>query len=114
MTVLNYVNALRAEEIRRVLGRHRGLFEDRDLLEIGSGTGAQLRLLAGVCRSAVGIEIENSEYAPHRQVKIYEYEGRWVPFPDASFDIVFSSNVIEHIRDEATVHSEMQRVLRPG
>ena len=114
MTVLDYVNALRAEEIRRVLDRHRDLFEDRDLLEIGGGTGAQLRLLAGVCRSAVGIEIRNSQYAPHRLVKMYEYDGRRIPFPDASFDTVFSSNVIEHIRDEATVHSEMRRVLRSG
>ena len=72
MTVLDYVNALRAEEIRRVLSRHRDLFENRDLLEIGSGAGAQLRLLAGVCRSAVGIEIRNSQYAPHRLVKMYE------------------------------------------
>ena len=114
MTVLDYVNALRREEISRVLRRHGDLFRGKDLLEIGSGTGAQLQLLAEVCRSAVGIEVAGSQYSPHSLVEIQQYDGGHIPFADASFDIVFSSNVIEHIRDEETIHREMRRVLRPG
>lgn len=114
MTVLDYVNALRREEISRVLSRHGELFREKELLEIGSGTGAQLQLLSEVCRSAVGIELAGSQYSPHRLVEIQQYDGRHIPFPDASFDIIFSSNVIEHIRDQETIHNEMRRVLRPG
>jgi SAM-dependent methyltransferase len=114
MTLMDYINALRAEEISRILSRYGDLFRGKDLLEIGSGTGAQLRLLAEVCRSAVGIEVGGSQYAPYKLAEIQQYDGKHIPFPDASFDIIFSSNVIEHIRDEETIHGEMHRVLRPG
>ncbi|MFQ3622870.1 MAG: methyltransferase domain-containing protein, partial [Acetobacteraceae bacterium] len=33
---------------------------------------------------------------------------------DASIDCVFSSNVLEHVRDLAAFHREAARVLRPG
>jgi len=37
-----------------------------------------------------------------------------LPFPDAAFDVVICSQVIEHIPDAPTVFDEMTRVLRPG
>ena len=46
--------------------------------------------------------------------EILEYDGSYIPFPDASFDLIFSSYLIEHIGNEKTIHSEMHRVLRPG
>ena len=114
MTDIGYVDALRAEEITRVVHRHADLLIGKDLLEIGSGTGAQLQILAAVCHSAVGIETAESAYTAHRRTEILEYDGLHIPFPDSSFDLVFSSNVIEHIADQAAIHAEMRRVLRPG
>ncbi|HEY2796846.1 MAG TPA: polysaccharide pyruvyl transferase family protein [Thermoanaerobaculia bacterium] len=35
-------------------------------------------------------------------------------FPDASFDIVITSDVMEHVRLEDRAHREIRRVLRPG
>jgi SAM-dependent methyltransferase len=114
MLDLAHIDATRQEELQRVLDRHSNLFAGKDLLEIGSGTGGQLKHLANICRSAVGIEVADSFYAPHRVAQIQEYDGLHLPFPDRSFDVVFSSHVLEHIKDEETVHSEMQRVLRAG
>ena len=37
-----------------------------------------------------------------------------LPFKDAAFDCVISSQVIEHIRYDESIFSEMCRVLRPG
>jgi SAM-dependent methyltransferase len=37
-----------------------------------------------------------------------------LPFPDGSFDVVVSSEVVEHTPDPARAVSEMARVLRPG
>ena len=37
-----------------------------------------------------------------------------MPFDEASFDIVYSANVLEHTQDPAQVLSEAARVLRPG
>ena len=35
-------------------------------------------------------------------------------FPDASFDVLITSDVMEHVRLEADAHREIRRVLRPG
>jgi SAM-dependent methyltransferase len=40
--------------------------------------------------------------------------GESLPFPDESFDIVYSGNVLEHTEDPERVLSESVRVLRKG
>ena len=37
-----------------------------------------------------------------------------LPFDDASYDVVFASHVLEHIKDDRKALSEVRRVLRPG
>lgn len=37
-----------------------------------------------------------------------------LPFPDGRFDVVLSSHVLEHIRDDGAAIAELARVLRPG
>jgi SAM-dependent methyltransferase len=37
-----------------------------------------------------------------------------LPIPDASFDAVLCTQVLEHVSDPATVLAELNRVLRPG
>jgi SAM-dependent methyltransferase len=37
-----------------------------------------------------------------------------LPFPDAAFDVVMASEVLEHIPDDARAVAEIARVLRPG
>jgi len=112
--MLSYVNRLREEEVRRVLSICRARFCGKDILELGSGTGAQLRVLASVARSAVGLEIPNALYAADQSGNIMEYDGKHIPFPDACFDLVFSSNVIEHIKDQTGMSAEIKRVLAKG
>ena len=42
------------------------------------------------------------------------YQGEMLPFSDESFDLVYSSNVLEHTERPATVLDEALRVLKPG
>jgi SAM-dependent methyltransferase len=37
-----------------------------------------------------------------------------LPFPDASYDVVFASHVLEHIIDDHKAIAEIRRILRPG
>lgn len=41
-------------------------------------------------------------------------DARRLPFPDATFDVVITSEVLEHIQDDVTSIAEMVRVLKPG
>ncbi|HZI56197.1 MAG TPA: class I SAM-dependent methyltransferase [Verrucomicrobiae bacterium] len=114
--MINFVqiDATRREELQWVLDRYRDLIAGKDLLEIGSGTGAQLKTLSCICKSAVGIEVADSLYAPHRVMDIRQYDGINIPFPERSFDVIFSSHVLEHIKNEDAIYREMHRVIRPN
>ena len=50
----------------------------------------------------------------HRVFPIEDYDGRTIPLPDASVDVVLSSNVLEHVADLSRMHAEIRRVLAPG
>ena len=111
---LEHLRPLRAEELRRVLQGRTELLKGKDLLELGSGTGDQLQVLAKLCRSAVGLDVAESGYSGVMSGNVRIYDGRKMPFPDRSFDVIFSSHVLEHLRDEEITYAEMRRVLRPG
>jgi SAM-dependent methyltransferase len=40
--------------------------------------------------------------------------GESLPFPDASFDVVYSRQVLHHVADRSRLCREVHRVLRPG
>lgn len=111
---LSHFNAIRSAEISRVLSAHGAIFKDKDVLEIGSGTGLQLRAISGVAKSAVGLELSGGAYVRDGSLNVSEYDGLHIPFPASSFDTVFSSNVMEHIREQLQINKEIHRVLRPG
>jgi ubiquinone/menaquinone biosynthesis C-methylase UbiE len=83
------------------------------ILEIGAGTGQQALEISRRGFSVEAIEIASSGYRQMRIFSVTEYDGRRIPFPDASFDFVFSSNVLEHVIDLSTLNLEIRRVLRP-
>ena len=42
------------------------------------------------------------------------YDGRSLPFEDASFDCIFYVNIVEHLPTPEFFIEEFERVLRPG
>lgn len=116
----------------RLLCRTTGLTEDSlrgcRLLEVGSGFG----IFVAVTRTQYDVETVGLEpagtgfdtsFALCREVMeeygldpslILDAKGENIPFPDNSFDVVFSSTVLEHTDDPWRVLEEAIRVLRPG
>jgi SAM-dependent methyltransferase len=58
--------------------------------------------------------IEAGEIDPARCVGVLRGDATRLPFPDATFDRVITSEVLEHIRDDAGALHELERVLKPG
>lgn len=83
------------------------------VLEFGAGTGEQARLLSDRGFDVVAIDLASSGYVRDRQFPVIDYDGRRIPLPDSSVDVIFSSNVLEHVEDLATTFAEFRRVLRP-
>jgi SAM-dependent methyltransferase len=44
---------------------------------------------------------------------VTDYDGRQIPFEDGTFDVVFSSNVLEHVPHVVEFQKEIHRVLKP-
>lgn len=94
------------------------LMPGAEILEIGSGTGLLLDTLRRRGHRIRGVEVSAERIAEARRfypdLPIQLVEGTRLPFPDASFDLVFSFDVFEHIPDSDAHLDEVHRVLRPG
>ena len=102
--------------------------ESARLLEIGSGFGTNLAVwLRHFNVDAYGVEPGgegfNQGYLASRKLlaangmdpdRVINCGGQALPFPNESFDIVYSANVLEHTEDPERVLAESLRVLRPG
>ena len=110
MFTVEYLNTLRAAELEKIV-RH--LHVGARVLEIGAGTGQQALELQRRGFDVAAIEIPDSDYTRDRIFPITDYDGRQIPFGDRSFDVVFSSNVMEHVPDLTQIHAEIRRVLKP-
>ena len=94
------------------------------VLEIGCGVGRLAFHMAGLCGSYVGSDISANMLAiaaencrSRENVEFVELEEtRPLPFPDSSFDAVFSQAVFIHLDREDCYRymREAFRVLRPG
>lgn len=88
------------------------------VLEIGTGTGVLLNTLqARGCRVR-GVELREELIDEARRwfgaLPIERVNGVQLPYPDASFDVVMSFDVFEHIPDSDAHLREIRRVLRDG
>lgn len=98
------------------VGIARPLAAGRDVLEVGCGTGMILKDIAPVARRAVGIDISRGMLvqARSRGLQVAEGSATALPFPDASFDFVYSFKVLAHVEAIHQALEEVARVLRPG
>jgi SAM-dependent methyltransferase len=107
-----------AEANLRFLEAAGALMPGADTLEIGTGTGVMLHALLERGLHARGVEINPALIAESRtwfgELPVQSVSGVELPFPDASFDLVVSFDVFEHIRDSDAHLREVLRVLRPG
>jgi 2-polyprenyl-3-methyl-5-hydroxy-6-metoxy-1,4-benzoquinol methylase len=89
------------------------------VLDVGCGEGRFATELVGAGARVTGLEVAEEPLRrararhPELELALVEQSGRW-PLPDASFDLVWAGEVIEHVGDTAAWLSELRRVLRSG
>ena len=87
------------------------------ILDIACGNGGILRHLQGLgYRKLQGLEISGYAIQRLRGEGIEMHYGVLpsIPQPEASFDVVIASQVLEHIIRRRRFLSEVRRVLKPG
>jgi SAM-dependent methyltransferase len=65
-------------------------------------------------RDTLAAMVEAGEITADKLIGVLRGDARRLPFPDATFDVVITSEVLEHIQDDVAAIAEMVRVLRPG
>jgi SAM-dependent methyltransferase len=106
--------------MREVAGfdRHRG---DR-MLEVGCGMGTDLLEFARGGAQVAGLDLtkRHLDLAVRRFAlfgetgRFYRGDAERLPFPDDTFDFVYSNGVLHHTPDTARSIREIHRVLKPG
>jgi SAM-dependent methyltransferase len=95
----------------------------RDVLEIGVGMGADHlewakespRSLTGIDLTPRAIELTRARLDTYGLTSSLECgDAECLPFPDESFDVVYSWGVLHHSPDTPRTVAEVYRVLRPG
>ena len=95
----------------------RALVGDADVLEVGCGTGAmaeRIHALPGVTLVAIDFSQRFVELTAARGVDARQADICYLPFDDASFDVVYAGWMLYHVRDLERALNEVRRVLRPG
>jgi len=89
---------------------------DRDVLEVGCGTGLILKALAERGGSATGVDLSAGmlSKATERGLRVAQGSATELPFADESFDVVCSFKVLAHVTEIKQAMREMARVTRPG
>lgn len=92
------------------------LVRDREVLEVGCGTGLILQRLQGLAKRAAGVDLSPGmlELARQRGLDVREGNATALPFPDDAFDVAVSFKVLAHVPDVRGALREMCRVVRPG
>jgi SAM-dependent methyltransferase len=106
---------------RRLLGAALGRLAvdpQAPTLDIGTGTGSNLRMLRDLGFARVsGLDL-SPDAIRHCVEKglgpVHHGDICNLPFPDASFQTVIATDVLEHVDDDRQALSEVARVLRSG
>lgn len=84
------------------------------ILEIGAGDGWQAEQISKHCPRIYAVDVENRHNTSDLHFPVSLYDGITIPFENQFFDVIYSSNVLEHVVEIEILQKEMHRVLKPG
>ena len=107
----------RSHEVRSLLERFHHVRADARILEVGSGAHGLIFFFGA--QRGIGVDPLAHHYvtlfpAWQRRVPTVSAYGEALPFPDNSFDVVLSDDVVDYAEDPAAIIAEMSRVLAPS
>lgn len=96
----------------RILAR---LTPDSVVLDLGAGAGIVAEMdFRGRAARICGVDLDPRVVENPMLDEGKVADGGSIPYPDASFDLVFADNVVEHLDAPEQVFAEVRRVLKPG
>lgn len=85
------------------------------ILDLGAGAGIVAAMnFRGFAGRVCGIDLDPRVLSNPMLDEGRIIDAVAIPYPEASFDLVFSDNVLEHLENPQAVFDEIVRVLKPG
>lgn len=90
--------------------------EGKKILDVGCGIGTYLQAFRRYSSDLYGVEIDPQRAKEAKKVtpNISVASAERLPFREATFDIIFSHEVLEHVGDDQKAVEEAVRVLKPA
>lgn len=90
--------------------------DKNSILEIGCGRGEMLSNFKELGLEVKGIDLspEAPSFQKDIEIKVGNVEENILPYPDNSFDIVYSKSVLEHLNYPERYMKEAYRTLKPN
>lgn len=106
---LIHLKTLRGYEVEQVMNL---LPSSGRILEIGAGAGWQAKQLSELGYEVTALDLIANRLGSSTVYPVQNYDGTHIPFPDNYFNVVFSSNVLEHVAELNTLEKEICRVIK--
>ena len=89
------------------------------VMDLGCGAGDSVELFRAFDAEVrwVGVDIEESPEVAERtrgDAEFVTFDGEHLPFDDASFELIYCKQVLEHVERPRELLREVARVLEPG
>lgn len=91
------------------------LTPESTVLDLGAGAGIVPEMnFRGLAKKVCGVDLDPRVKENAFLDEAHHTDGASIPYPEASFDVVFADNVVEHLAEPELVFAEIHRVLKPG
>lgn len=93
-----------------------GAKPEESILDLGCGDGQLTQRIAATGARVVGVDASEEMVASVRArgIAADHANAETLPYPDASFDAVFSNAALHWVRDQDAMMAQVRRVLKPG
>lgn len=101
--------------IKHLISKYK-IQNNSSILDLGCGRGEFLNEFINNGMKGYGVDISDFaiEFCPKAKINVIDIEKEKIPYPDNTFDVVYSKSFVEHFHYPEKIFNEIYRVLKPG